>query len=513
MNKTGLHIISGFSGALGQPRVVKLVEASVEYVRQVRQEVGPACIIVVRWHEPEQPLSDPVAAARAWFQRRQPAMKAMAENDRNVAFEGYNEVGDGQAAAYAAFEVERLRLMHQAGLRAVVGNFSVGTPHESLWGTAYKPMLAAMGPGDFLGLHEYWQNTAELDNRWLCGRWTLMPELKGVPIIITELGRESGGWRASSNPAQYLAELEKYNAIMEASPNVLGGVVFTAGGQGWDAYHPDEIWPQVVGKYTGAPWTDPSHPQTQVPGVPYYCTERVDAAGKRYAPQYIVIHGTEAPRDAALASWKVSSGSPSGQSMHDLVTVTGLVVHCVPYDKAACHLSANIQIPGFNQPAADGRCEPPANVATIAVALECAPAPADPGWAPTQIESAVALVRRLAETYQIPRERILRHSDLDPKNAADPRDLPWQLFVARVFQLATDEFSQATRNAAWNAGGIPYNRDAAFPRFARELNLGNPETPEFDFQLGGVWHRGQGFSKGIVYAQIGHWDECDLMPW
>jgi len=512
MNKIGLHIIGGFSGSLGKPRVVKLMEASVEYVRQVRQEVGPACIIVVRWYEPDQPLADPVAAAQAWFKRHEPAMKAMAAGDPNVAFEGYNEIGDGQAPAYAAFEVERLRLMHQAGYRAVAGNFSVGTPHESLWGTAYKPMLAALAPGDFLGLHEYWQNAAELDNRWLCGRWTLMPELQGVPIIITELGRESGGWRASSNPTQYLAELAKYNAIMEASANVLGGVVFTAGGHGWDSYHPDEIWPQVTAKYTGTPWTDPSHPRTQVPGIHYFCTERVDAAGKRYTPQYIVIHGTEAPRDAALASWKVGSGSASGASVHDLVTAIGLVIHCVPYDKAACHLPATAQIPGFNRPDSTGRCEPPANLVTIAVALECPADPADPGWAPTQLDSAAALVRRLADAYKIPRERILRHSDLDGK-AADPRRFPWPLFVARVFQFATDEFSQTTRNAAWNAGGIPYNRDAAFPRFARELNLGNPETPEFDFQLGGVWYRGQGFSKGIVYAQIGHWDECDLLPW
>ena len=56
MNKLGLHIIEGYSGQLGQPRLVKLVDASVAYAHQVRAEVGPNCLIIVRWFEPEQPL-------------------------------------------------------------------------------------------------------------------------------------------------------------------------------------------------------------------------------------------------------------------------------------------------------------------------------------------------------------------------------------------------------------------------------------------------------------------------
>lgn len=340
MNKLGLHIIGGYSGALGVPRVIKLVDVSPEYVREVRQQMGRRTVIVVRWVEAAQPLDDPPARAREWFARHEKDMQAMAAGDSNTAFEGYNEVDVGKAEhlpaarAYCAFELERLRLMQEANLKSVVGNFSVGHPHESLW-PAFEPMLRAMRPGDYLGLHEYWETPAELDDRWICGRWA-RPEisryLRGVPIIVTECGRGAGGWQASASPELYLQELEKYHAILEASPNVVGATVFTVGGHGWKSYDPDQLWSQVVGRYR-----------------------------------------EEAEIDEALA--------------HEL------------------------------------------------------------------------------------------------------------------------------RNSAWNAGGIPYNPDAAFPRFARELGLGNPETPEFDFLLKGTWYRGQGFSRGIVYAQVGRWDECDFLPW
>jgi len=339
VNKLGLHIIGGYAGELGRPRVVKLVEVSVEYVREVRRKMGRSTLIVVRWVEAEQLLDDPARRAREWFARHEKDMLAMAAGDANTAFEGYNEVDTGRpehlqvAQAYCAFEVERLRLMQACGLKSVVGNFSVGQPHESLW-PAFQPMLDALRPGDYLGLHEYWENAGELDNKWLCGRWMrpeIAPYLQGVPIVVTECGRGAGGWLASANPEQYLQELEKYHGILEASPNVAGATVFTTGWQGWESYYPDSIWGQVVSRYAGEP--------------------------------------------------------------------------------------------------------------------------------------------------------------------------------------AGEEFAYSLRNAAWNAGGIPYNPDAAFPRFARELGLGNPETPEFDFCLRGTWYRGQGFSLGIVYAPIGQWQECDFLPW
>jgi len=69
------------------------------------------------------------------------------------------------------------------------------------------------------------------------------------------------------------------------------------------------------------------------------------------------------------------------------------------------------------------------------------------------------------------------------------------------------------RNAAWNrlypTGGIAYNPDAAFPQYARAQGLGVPVTAEFD--LGP--YRVQGFVNGIIYAQIGDWQNIQSLDW
>ena len=49
--KLGLHILGGTALHLGRPRVVKLVDVSPRYVREVRSLVGPECLIIIRWVE------------------------------------------------------------------------------------------------------------------------------------------------------------------------------------------------------------------------------------------------------------------------------------------------------------------------------------------------------------------------------------------------------------------------------------------------------------------------------
>ncbi|NIV37116.1 MAG: hypothetical protein GWN58_49110, partial [Anaerolineae bacterium] len=52
-----------------------------------------------------------------------------------------------------------------------------------------------------------------------------------------------------------------------------------------------------------------------------------------------------------------------------------------------------------------------------------------------------------------------------------------------------------------------------FARYAREHDLGTPQTDEFDFSYKAVNYRGQGFSKAIVFAKVGHWDNIGEMSW
>ena len=109
---------------------------------------------------------------------------------------------------------------------------------------------------------------------------------------------------------------------------------------------------------------------------------------------------------------------------------------------------------------------------------------------------------------------MLAHAQGRTGGAGDPRNLDLEAFLGRVWpQLQPELPEDAIRNAAWNAKGIPYNPDAAFPRYAREHGLGNPETPEFDIVVNGVTYRGQGFRDAIVYAPLGDWGNIEEMDW
>jgi len=256
MNNIGAHLIGdSFDPArLGRPAVVKLVDPSVDFKRRVRAQIGQDALIIVRFYEPEQLLGAPSTDARNWYSRHVAQMLAM--SDPMVAFEGFNEIGDAQAHAYAQFEATRLGLMHAAGFRAVVGNFSVGTPDLTVWYT-YRPMLDAMGEGDFVGLHEYWGTAADIDNRWYCGRWDLVPQIRVRPIVVTEFGRDAvngapAGWKLGGISAeQYVAEIQKYAAVLGDKL----GVVFTGGAltSQWEPYSVNDIWEGVTKMYTETP--------------------------------------------------------------------------------------------------------------------------------------------------------------------------------------------------------------------------------------------------------------------
>lgn len=269
----GLHIISTYRGALGTPRICKLLDPSPEYVREVRERVGPRCLIIVRWYQPYQVLDDSMRRAFVWYEQHQAAMRAMTSEgaDHYLGFESLNEVPDSEAVAYCEYEVARLRLMHADGYHAVVGNWSVGTPDLPVW-AIYRRVLDAMWPTDYVGLHSYWSDHADIDNPWHCARWQFVPELAGRQIVVTECGRDvvegrgQAGWRKSCNAEEYLADLRKYNALLERYPNVVGACVFTGGNvQAWEDFDVNDLWPRVVEGY-GPP--DAPEPPQAAP-VPY----------------------------------------------------------------------------------------------------------------------------------------------------------------------------------------------------------------------------------------------------
>jgi len=217
-------------------------------------------------------------------------------------------------------------------------------------------------------------------------------------------------------------------------------------------------------------------------------------------PNFVIIHGTTS--DTVDHALRTLTDPERKVSAHYLIGRDGAVIQLVDERMRAWHAGASRwgMLSDLNS-------------ASIGIELEYPAAPASPPWPQVQLDAAVAHVRGLVQIYQVPRANMLRHAEVDPKNRSDPRSFPWQDFVARVYHGIDDALADTLRNAAWNAGGIPFNREAAFPRYAREHGLGNPETPEFDFGIAGQQYRGQGFSRGIIYARVGEWGDIREVIW
>jgi len=75
------------------------------------------------------------------------------------------------------------------------------------------------------------------------------------------------------------------------------------------------------------------------------------------------------------------------------------------------------------------------------------------------------------------------------------------------------DIEERIRNRAWNVRGVPYNPEAALARYARQRGLGAPLTAEVDLVLGHLAFRVQGFVGGIVFAEVGRWEETRHIVW
>ncbi|MEJ2209840.1 MAG: N-acetylmuramoyl-L-alanine amidase [Anaerolineae bacterium] len=212
----------------------------------------------------------------------------------------------------------------------------------------------------------------------------------------------------------------------------------------------------------------------------------------------VVLHATAGSLSATLG-WFANPNA--GVSAHYVVAKNGQVYQMVEEKNEAYHAGASSY---------QGR----ENFNDFSIGIEIVnqhdgvdPYPAD------QFEAVVELVHYLADKYDIQREWIVTHADISTVGKTDPRGFPTHELIMRVYDPAANLPDDVVREAAWNAAGIPFNPRAAFPRYAREHNLGTPQTEEFDFSYKGVNYRGQGFSEAIVYAQVGDWENLKEMSW
>ncbi|MBN1659464.1 MAG: N-acetylmuramoyl-L-alanine amidase [Anaerolineae bacterium] len=212
----------------------------------------------------------------------------------------------------------------------------------------------------------------------------------------------------------------------------------------------------------------------------------------------VVLHATAGSLSGTLAWF---ANPDSGVSAHYVVAKNGYVYQMVEESQRAHHAGAS-------------RYQGRENWNAFSVGIEIVnlndgrdPYPAD------QFEATVKLVAYLVDKYQIPSQWIVTHADISTVGKTDPRGFAIHELILRIYEPEANLPEDVVREAAWNAAGIAFNPNAAFPRYAREHNLGTPQTAEFDFSYKGVNYRGQGFSGAIVFAQVGDWADIRELSW
>jgi hypothetical protein len=212
----------------------------------------------------------------------------------------------------------------------------------------------------------------------------------------------------------------------------------------------------------------------------------------------VVLHATAGSLSATLGWF---SNPNSGVSAHYVMAKNGDVYQMVEESERAQHAGAS-QFQGRTN----------FNDFSIGIEIVNKNDGLDP-YPPEQFEATVELVSYLVDKYNIERQWIVTHADISTAGKTDPRGFPVHELITRVYDPAANLPENVVREAAWNAAGIPFNPQAAFPKYAREHNLGNPETEEFDFSYKGVNYRGQGFSEAIVFAKVGDWGNIKELSW
>jgi hypothetical protein len=213
-------------------------------------------------------------------------------------WEGHNEPVWGSREDmewYAKFEIARLKILADMGLRGVIACFATGNPGDiELWRWFVPAVQAAKQMNGVLGLHEYsspwvWWMSGKFqlnpnddagDEGWTTLRYRkvmrhyLKPEgCDDVPIAITEFGLDrvspvpqgasTGNWRTdagwwpqwdgSRDPIDYwrkggrdgeiyyAEQMIWYDKEIRKDANVLGATIFTLGStnQAWDDYNID----------------------------------------------------------------------------------------------------------------------------------------------------------------------------------------------------------------------------------------------------------------------------------
>jgi hypothetical protein len=290
-SKLGLHVqwnnspdIIEFTRRM-KPAVIKGVD-DLGFMDEVKK-VSPSTVTIGRLSRDAQNTDgDPIQRARSYVAANLAEYKRFPGVDY---WEGLNEPGvRGRMDWYAAFEVERVRLMAEQGLHCAVGAFSAGVPEWDEMAAFLPAIQAAQKNKGIFTLHEYdaptmdravgaslpgrpaYANRGALALRY---RWWyedfMKPRGLVIPLVISEAGIDGTvgdhngpkgrGWQDYTGywgdhgldrdgVRAYTKQLAWYDGELQKDPYVIGFTVFTTGAMSadWSSYDVTSILRQIA---------------------------------------------------------------------------------------------------------------------------------------------------------------------------------------------------------------------------------------------------------------------------
>lgn len=495
-----------------RPPMVKIMNATREQLQSIRA-ASPGSLIVARVFQQNQDYqTDPVAAGRAFANRFADIIGLI--DVAEVFNEAINNLADMNAChKFDDYQVAFARRLWELRPEVKVGLFCLptgnfGYPNEPALTPEWFPHSMSL-PTDrcYICVHEYtWH-----DLRWEFGarmcRYRRQMEwaaAHGFKLLITECGftqavlegKPDVGWRSDTRVwprEKYIQALREYDAELQKDVYVTGAAIFTCGrNSGWDTFESLAEWEEATSvaqpPQPPPPTEKPTEeePNMTVPELEWLIPDWNDA----YPGVAYVLPGQRV--------WRLTRAEIAPDNMANTVWVN-------VFDEAGNRVNTTVKV---------------RNVNGIEETLPFKPGEPynRPMWKQDKLEVWIDdgpsdRVKDLHGAYwNIPGVNtfhvgyILTFQRVTEPTHEEPEPPPEPPLTGEVTE-------QDIRNAAWNraypSGGVAFNPQAAFQAKAREWKLGCPVTNEFDIGP----YRVQGYVNGIIYAQIGDWQNIQSLDW
>jgi hypothetical protein len=352
-----------------QPVVALHLDLGNTWFPEMVRSVSPNTIIVSRKWFSSQPLNDPKSRADS-------AVRSILDTacgragliDHAVI---YNEIGPHPTHDYMEFDIRATQRLHEVGISACVGNWSVGTPDIPDWESTW--FTETLRDADYLALHEYCAPSMDDprgldgDEGWFTLRYKKM--LRSLreqslnfpipPIIFTECGIDSGaahwdpgalgGWRSFTTPQDYLRQLKWYDEHLLTEPLVMGACIFCVHDRSgdWTTFDVKGEMLDLLQNYIvaskGIVTPDPDWLIDLREVLPRTGEYEVRAGGLE-AVRRVVIHHSDAP--VSTGPWQIAEyhiapppagkGWP-GHGYHADIGVDGHTWQCQDWEKHSYH--------------------------------------------------------------------------------------------------------------------------------------------------------------------------------